>query len=122
MSLRHASLNRRCACASIIALALALGGTASAQGFDAGAHANLLHQQELLRNQTTGDGDGPKSADRNTPASESRVQWHLKNLRPEYQRRLRANGKADADAWSARALRGLLERDRRLGVGDEAKR
>ena len=126
MSLRHVSFNSRLASGAIFTACLACVGVSSAQVFDAGGHANLLHQQELLRNQTTGDEDArrpvrPPGAQHGS-ASADRVQWHLKNLRPEYERRLRVNGKADADAWSARSLRGLLERDRRLGLESKKSR
>ncbi len=99
---------------------LALGsGTATAQVFDAGGQANLMHQQELLRNQTTGDDVSGET--RRAKVAGDRVRWHRKNLQPEYERRVRANGKADADAWFDRSLRGLLERDRRLGLDSASK-
>lgn len=98
----------------VLALGVVLCGGAGAQGIDAGGQANLMHQHELLRNQTTGNSDHLDSR-RPAPVG-NRLQWHRKNLRPEYERRVRVNGKADADAWFQRSLRGLLERDRRLGI------
>lgn len=103
----------------LVATAMALGlacPVGRAQWIDAGGQANLMHQQELLRNQTT--GDGPDWADEDKPSKgidqelrKKREQRRLE-LQPEYARRLRAEGKIKADAWLVRATQELAQRDR----------
>jgi len=92
------------------------GPVAHAQWIDAGGQANLMHQQELLRNQTTGDGsdwitDGTKREKADQELRKMREQRRLE-LQPEYARRLRADGKAEADAWLIRTTNELARRDR----------
>jgi hypothetical protein len=89
---------------------------AHAQWIDAGGQANLMHQQELLRNQTTGDGSDWIADDtkREKVDQELRKMGEQRKLQlqPEYARRLRADGKVKADAWLMRTSDELARRDR----------
>lgn len=101
--------------ATAIALGLACP-MAHAQWIDAGGQANLMHQQELLRNQTTGEGPDWAGEDKPPEGSDQdlrkRREQRRLELQPEYARRLRAQGKTHADAWLARAMQELARRDR----------
>ena len=80
---------------------------------DAGGQANLMHQHQLMRQQSGSDGaaaDAQKKTPREQAAlpAEARrsLAQHRRELRPEYERRVRRDGRPAADAW----LRATAER------------
>lgn len=107
---------------------------ASAQLIDAGGQANLMQQHTLMRNQSTGDGPDwiDREAARNKraagPSSQAPARKPLhpaaleaemrrkmderrRELRPEYERRVRAEGRPSADRWLRQAAAELGRRD-----------
>ena len=106
-------------------LALAgLSPPAPAQAIDAGGQANLMQQHTMMRNQSTGDGpdwvdrealrrknggkvlpgvpDQPRPAPQEMLARDdvrALMERERARLQPEYERRVRADGKASADRW-----------------------
>lgn len=104
---------------------------ARAQLIDAGGQANLMQQHELLRNQTTGDGpdwvepgddravpakpvrqDGARNREAAMRAEMRRMfERRRRELLPEYERRVRADGRASADAWLKQVATEMGRRD-----------
>ena len=91
---------------------IGLAAPASAQmpWFDAGNQAMIQHQGDLLEQQTAPDNGGGTSAERPKAASGAAAnllaacQARAKaQLRPEYDKRLKAQGQAAADAWLRQA-------------------
>ena len=99
-----------------------------AQWIDAGGIANQMHQHDLLRDQTLRDppDDGPATeADRNAPVGrgaafdesamkadiQRMIERRRRELLPEYERRVRNDGRASADDWLRRVAHELGRRD-----------
>lgn len=113
-----------------IAGAALLAPPAFAQ-FDAGQQANLMHQHELMRNQSTGDGPDwlePKKGESAglSPVQQAAIKSELqamierrrREFLPEYERRVAAEGKPAADAWLRQVA---TEAGRRDGAKIRAK-
>ena len=102
------------ACTSIacglVVVAASLVLPAHAQWIDAGGQANLMHQQELLRNQTTGEGNDARETAMQAEITRA-YERRKSELRPEYLRRVRLDGKPTADAWLRRTSAELAKRD-----------
>lgn len=104
---------------------------ARAQLIDAGSQANLMQQHELLRNQTTGDGpdwvepgddravparqvgqDGARTRETAMRAEMRRMfEQRRRELLPQYERRVRLDGRANADAWLKQVATEMGRRD-----------
>lgn len=127
-------LRRKWIAAAVLAASACLSMPAFAQ-FDAGQQANLMHQHELMRKQTTGDGNrrearaedragqrGKGITPRQQAAIEAemrgRFEQHRRELLPEYERRVKSDGKPAADAWLRRVA---TEAGRRDGNAIRAK-
>ncbi|QDC40182.1 MULTISPECIES: hypothetical protein [Sphingomonadaceae] len=87
---------------TIACAALGLSSGAHAQGLiDAGNQAMIMHQGNLLQQQTA--PNNKSSNVRKRKASPHRVNCSIaqerERLRPEYQRRVRADGEGAANAW-----------------------
>jgi len=121
---------RRLLMAMVIAGAALPALPAFAQ-FDAGQQANLMHQHELMRNQSTGDGPDwrkPKKGDPAglSPAQQAAIKSELQTMierrrrefLPEYERRVASEGKPAADAWLRQVA---TEAGRRDGAAIRAK-
>ncbi|WP_202845414.1 hypothetical protein [Luteimonas saliphila] len=114
---------------------------ASAQLIDAGGQANLMQQHALMRNQST--GDGPDWIDREAvrkkrasqqlahapahrPIDEAAMEADMRRmidqrrreLLPEYERRVRSDGRPSADRWLRQVA---TEMGRRDGAAIRAK-
>lgn len=96
--------------APLVAAAAALAAPAAGQEplIDAGGQAMLMHQGDLLEQQTAPNNDHtgrrrPPSADRReTAGSACSIDAERDRLRPEYERRARTLGRPAADAWLRR--------------------
>lgn len=115
----------------IVATASCAIPVARAQLIDAGSQANLMQQHELLRNQTTGDGPDwvEPGDDRAVPAKQIRqdgarnqetamraemrrmFEQRRHELLPQYERRVRLDGRANADAWLKQVATEMGRRD-----------
>ena len=124
---------------------LALAGLAlpPARAIDAGGQANLMQQHTMMRNQSTGDGpdwidrealrrknggkglpgvpDQPRPTPREMLARDdvrALVKRERARLQPEYERRVRDDGKASADRWLREVA---AELGRRAGEAAKAR-
>lgn len=129
---------RRATMSAFVLLGISLGATspASAQLVDAGGQANLMQQHTLMRNQSTGDGpdwvdrealrqkNGGKvlpgsSARRDAPVDQAALERDMRHmierrraqLLPEYERRVRRDGRASADRWLREVAAEMGRRD-----------
>lgn len=113
--------------------ALCVVPPAGAQLIDAGGQANLMQQHAMMRNQST--GDGPDWIDREalrkkrtsqplahaparTPVDEAMevemrrmIDQRRRELLPEYERRVRSDGRPSADRWLRHVATDLGRRD-----------
>lgn len=123
----------------LLSIAL-LGATcllpAQARPIDAGGQANLMQQHTMMRNQSTGDGpdwvdrealrrkNGGKvlpgspgvpdaGEDRATPVHDmvALMERRRAQLRPEYERRVRTDGRSSADRWLREVAAEMGRRD-----------
>ena len=117
-------------------ISLVAAGPASAQLVDAGGQANLMQQHTLMRNQSTGDGPdwvdreelhrkhGDKgmpgsSAGRDAPVDQAALERDMRRmierrraqLLPEYERRVRSDGRPSADRWLREVAAEMGRRD-----------
>lgn len=97
---------------------------AAAQLIDAGQQAMIMHQGNLLEQQTAPNNETTNQRRRASPQRPTRVassgctvEREREALRPEYERRVRADGQQAANAW-LRAEAGALGRR----AGEQAKR
>lgn len=109
---------------------------ARAQLIDAGGQANLMQQHTLMRNQSTGDGPDwvdrealrrknggkvmPESAARSdAPIDQAALERDMRHmierrraqLLPEYERRVRSDGRPSADRWLREVATEMGRRD-----------
>lgn len=116
--------------------AICLLPPAHAQLIDAGGQANLMQQHTLMRNQSTGDGPDwidrealrkknggtvmPRTAhqsgstvDRAALERDMRrmIERRRAQLLPEYERRVRSDGRPDADRWLRQVAAEMGRRD-----------
>lgn len=92
-----------------LALSLILGSAAlsSTAGqtqdplIDAGGQAMIMHQGDLLEQQTAPNNDSPTPSKRVSRATSTgcSLARDRERLRPEYERRVRAEGRQAANAW-----------------------
>ncbi|HRO26022.1 MAG TPA: hypothetical protein PK743_06640 [Luteimonas sp.] len=123
------------ACAVSFACLLLLPAIGQAQWIDAGGMANQMHQHDLLRDQTLRDPpddddvdeDGKSLApsvrgDPDQAAMKAEMQRMIELRRqeflPEYERRVRADGRQNADQWLRQVA---TEAGRRDGVAIRRK-
>lgn len=96
----------------VTATACPVGVAAQQPWIDAGQQAMIMHQGDLLEQQTTQGDDDVEDADGDTEALVASpnpdaktaglacaMEREREKLRPEYERRLRADGRLAADAW-----------------------
>ena len=90
-------------------IGLAVPASAQMPWFDAGNQAMIQHQGDLLEQQTAPNNGGtsaerPRAPSGNAATLLAACQARAKaQLRPEYDRRLKAQGQAAADAWLRQA-------------------
>lgn len=91
---------------SLVAVLLAATAAvpAQARSIDAGGGANQTHQQELPHDQAARPLPGSSDHDGADPAAtraalQQAMERRRQELRPEYERRLRSDGQASANAW-----------------------
>lgn len=121
---------------SLLLLAVACALAPAHAQFDAGGQASLMQQHTLMRNQST--GDGPDWVDREalrrqnggkvmagpdagsvTPADQAAMERDLRRmadrrraeLLPEYERRVRRDGRPSADRWLREVAAEMGRRD-----------
>jgi|GEM_PF-1307766 len=103
----------------VIACGAWLAPAAHAQWIDAGGMANQMHQHDLLRDQTLRDPPDDDDGDAQETKSQARaanrpqavdqvamkaemqrmIERRKRELLPEYERRVRADGRPSADRW-----------------------
>lgn len=87
---------------ALIGAVLILSAGAQAQGLiDAGNQAMIMHQGNLLQQQTAPNNENSNVRKRKTSAPDAgcSITQARERLRPEYQRRVRADGQQAANAW-----------------------
>ena len=116
---------RLAAACSLLGALCVVSPAAQAQLIDAGGQANLMQQHTLMRNQSTGDGPDwidreairrkregqlsrtPEPASLGAPINEAALEADMRRmvdqrrreLLPEYERRVRNDGRPSADRW-----------------------
>jgi hypothetical protein len=97
------------ACAALFAAAMT---HAQEPWIDAGQQHMLMHQGDLLEQQTAPNNEPSDTRDKpkpnaDTPDPECSMAQQRERLRPEYERRVRAEGRQAANAWLRREAAAL---------------
>ncbi|WP_058100253.1 hypothetical protein [Paracoccus sp. MKU1] len=87
--------------AAAVAMIWASAAGAQTPWFDAGNQAMIMHQGDLLEQQTAPNGGASagKAGKKPVRTADCSISASRERLRPEYHRRVQAQGRKAADAW-----------------------